>query len=221
MRAILHITLLVAAGLVTFFTVRPADGAEPASAPIVAALQQAISVPGARLDSASDEKPTGRSCAPHEVSVPHAVDGSGRVAVKVVGTRAGGVRCEAWTWVRVRVVADVAVTRRAIRAGEGLTDAVSMETREVVAGRAPAVLSTGSVAARSLVAGAVVEADAVTVATARLGEQIKVVVMMGGLAVEQSGRATPCVRGRSCAVLPSGRRVEGDFIDGRLLVTLP
>jgi hypothetical protein len=43
----------------------------------------------------------------------------------------------------------------------------------------------------------------------------------GALSVEQSGRAVPCPRGRACAVLPSGRRVEGRLEDGRILVELP
>jgi hypothetical protein len=220
-RAILHITLLLLAGAASLLTVTPVHGAESASPAIVAALEKAINVPGARLDQASEERSTARGCLAREVTVGRAIEGSGRVPVKVVGTRAGGARCEAWSWVRVRMVADVAVTRHAVRAGDALAEAVAIETRELLVGHPPAVLSPGAVAARAMPANTIVDADAATVATARPGELVKVLVMAGTLAVEQSGRAVPCQRARSCAILPSGRRVEGDLIDGRLVVTLP
>ena len=221
MRAILHITLLLLAGAATLLAVTPAHGAESASPAVVAALEKAINVPGARLDEASEERSVSRGCVAREVTVGRAVEGSGRVPVKVVGTRVGGGHCEAWSWVRVRLVADVAVTRRAVRAGDALAEAVGIETRELLVGHAPAVLSPGAVAARAMPAGTVVDADAATVATARAGELVKVLVMAGTLSIEQSGRAVPCQRARSCAILPSGRHVEGDLIDGRLVVTLP
>ncbi|HVR61599.1 MAG TPA: SAF domain-containing protein [Polyangia bacterium] len=218
------IVSLAVAGVATLAPAAPATGAERVPAVVLTALERALSVPGARLDDAQAEGGPVRTCPPREVEVPRAVDGSGRVAIKVIGTRAGGARCEAWSWVRVRVVADVAVTRRALRAGDALAGAVVTETRELVPGRPPAdpATLTGAVAAHALPAGAVVEADAATVATARPGEPVKVVLMTtNGLAIEQSGHAVPCVRGRSCAVLPSGKHVEGDLIDGRILVTLP
>jgi hypothetical protein len=224
MRVFVHMLILAVVGAVTLMTATPADSAESASAAVVAALEKAISVPGARLDGASEERGPGRGCVAREVTIPRAVDGSGRIPVKVVGTRGGGNRCEAWSWVRVRLVADVAVTRHAVRVGERLADAVAVETREIVSGHSPvtaASLSDGAVASRALVAGAVVEADDATVATARPGDVVKVMIIAGALAIEQSGRAIPCARGRSCAMLPSGKHVEGELVDGRLVVTLP
>ncbi len=220
-RTIVHFVFLALVGAATLVMSGPAESAERAPAAVVAAIERALSVPGARLDDVQAEGSPARGCLPREVSVPHAVDGSGRVAVKVIGTRTGGSRCEAWSWVRVRVVADVAVTRRAVRAGDPLADAIVTETREVTPGHAPAVIDPGAVAARALPAGAVVESDAATVATTRPGEPVKVVLISGGLAIEQNGRAVPCVHGRSCAVLTTGKHVEGDLVAGRLLVTLP
>jgi flagella basal body P-ring formation protein FlgA len=221
MRAVVHIGLLIACGAVAMLTVTPARGAEPLSPQVFTALEQALTFPGARIDAATEERPMGRSCTPREITVPRPVDGSGRFAVKVSGTKAGGAACEVWTWVRVRVVADVAVTRRALRPGEAIADAVTTETRELRAGQVPARLIPGAVAARSLPAGQLVQADGVSVPTARPGEQVKVMVVAGALAVEQTARSIPCTRGRSCAVLPSGKQVEGDLIDGRLVVVLP
>jgi flagella basal body P-ring formation protein FlgA len=218
--------LLIACGTVALLTLTPAPahGAEPLSPQVFTALEQSLTLPGARLDAATEEKPMSRtiqSCSPREVSVARPVDGSGRFAVKVSGTKSGGAACEVWTWVRVRVVAEVAVTKRAVRPGEAIADAVATETREVRAGQVPARLLPGAVAARSLPAGQLVQADAVSVATAKPGEQVKVMVVAGALAVMQTARSIPCSRGRSCAVLPSGKQVEGDLIDGRLVVVLP
>ena len=53
------------------------------------------------------------------------------------------------------------------------------------------------------------------------GALVAVRIRSGALTVEQSGRAVPCARGLACALLPSGRRVEGRLTDGRLLVELP
>ena len=48
-----------------------------------------------------------------------------------------------------------------------------------------------------------------------------VIVMSGPLAIEVQGRAISCGAGRTCAVLPSGRHVEGHLEEGRLLVDVP
>ncbi len=53
------------------------------------------------------------------------------------------------------------------------------------------------------------------------GEAIAVLVQRGSVAVALEGHAVPCARGKACAQLPSGRRVEGRFVDHRLLVEVP
>jgi hypothetical protein len=58
-------------------------------------------------------------------------------------------------------------------------------------------------------------------ATMASGETVKVIVMSGPLAIEVQGRAISCGAGRLCAVLPSGRHVEGHLQEGRLLVDVP
>jgi hypothetical protein len=55
----------------------------------------------------------------------------------------------------------------------------------------------------------------------RAGTSIKIVVRAGALSVEQVGRIVPCTRDAVCAVLPSGKHVEGRVEDGRLIVELP
>jgi hypothetical protein len=50
---------------------------------------------------------------------------------------------------------------------------------------------------------------------------VEVVVRAGDLEITREARAVPCVRGRACALLPGGRRVEGRLLDGRILVEVP
>jgi hypothetical protein len=108
-----------------------------------------------------------------------------------------------------------------VREGEALAGAVRVEERELRPGRAPQLEAEGLVAGRTIPGGTIVEAGHVRGPSARAGEAVKVVISVGALAVEQTGRSVPCGRGRACAVLPSGRHVEGTFADGRLHVRLP
>jgi hypothetical protein len=50
------------------------------------------------------------------------------------------------------------------------------------------------------------------------GDDVTVIIRLGTLRVEQVGRAVPCRRGRACAQMPSGKRVEGSWQGGRILV---
>jgi len=115
----------------------------------------------------------------------------------------------------------VPVARRAIRAGEGLADAVRTEEREIKPGHVPAIVSAASVAERALGAGQMIEAEAVRAPGPRAGEPVKVLVVSGPLVIEQIGRVVACGRGRTCAVLPSGKHLEGTLDNGRLRVELP
>jgi hypothetical protein len=203
-----------------------ASGGEGAETPALVrqALARALSVDGARIDGAVEERAASRpsACRITEAEAPRAVDGSGRVAVKLIGRKPGGDHCEAWTWVRVRVVAPVAVSTRALHAGDPLSGgAIITEERELRSGHPPAQITPGSVAARAINSGQVLEANQVSAPTARLGETLTVLVVSGALTIEQSGRAVPCERGRTCAILPSGKRVQGDLVDGRLVVESP
>jgi hypothetical protein len=105
-----------------------------------------------------------------------------------------------------------------LRSGDALEGAYTTEERELRPGHVPAVIGPASVVARAMAAGQILDAATVVEPTLRLGEMVKVVVVSGALMIEQTGRGAPCVRGRSCAVLSSGRQVEGELVDGRLVV---
>ena len=203
-------------------------GSDPAPtaevAPVVRhALERALATPGARLDSAVEERGSVRpiDCRVTEVEVAQPIEASGRLAVKVSGRGSRGGHCDNWLWVRVRVVAPVAVATRALRAGDALEGAYDTEERELRSGHTPAVIGSSSVAARAVAAGQILDGAVVGEPTLRLGQMVKVVVVSGALMIEQTGRGAPCLRGRSCAVLASGKQVEGELVDGRLVVEAP
>jgi hypothetical protein len=203
---------------------RAAEGLTPI---VRGALERALALPGARIDGGAEERssssPSSSSarqagCQVGDAEVLGSVEGSGRIAVKLIGQRPGGQPCEVWTWVRVRVMAPLPVSTRALRAGDPVAEAYVTEERELRAGHAPPRIGPQAVATRAIAAGQVLQSDQVGDPSVRLGQGLKVLVVSGALTIEQSGRSVPCARGRTCAVLASGARVEGELIDGRLVV---
>jgi flagella basal body P-ring formation protein FlgA len=128
-----------------------------------------------------------------------------------------------WGWATVRVFAPVMVTTRAVRAGEVLAGAAKEMEKELRPGRAPARPEeiTAAKAARALSPGQLIEAAHVEHTGPAAGLPIRVVVRSGALAITQTGRVVSCGRGRTCAVLPSGKHVEGTLANDVLEVELP
>lgn len=179
------------------------------------ALEQAVALPGAKLDLLSWE-PDG-SCTPLSAEVRQPIRGSGRVAVRLQGSD-----CDGWAWARVRVVAPALVAVRAIPSGGAFEGSLECRNLEVRSGRAPlAALPAGAVAARVVSEGTVIEARHVGDDRPAPGEKVPVVVRTGALQLEQQGRLVPCGREKTCAQLPGGKKVEGRWEDGSLVVELP
>jgi flagella basal body P-ring formation protein FlgA len=126
-----------------------------------------------------------------------------------------------WGWVHFEVWAPTAFTTRPVRAGERLQPALAVEDREIRSGHVGIMPPPGALAARDLPRGSVLQASDVAGATTTSGEAVKVIVTTGSLAIELQGRAIACGVGRTCALLPSGRHVEGHWEDGHLLVDVP
>jgi hypothetical protein len=187
----------------------------------LAALTAALALPGARVELVRLDPGAPAGCAVASARAPQPLTASGRVALQLSGATAAGAPCDGWAWARVRVVAPALVVARDVADGAPLEGAVTAGEREVLPGRVPlAELPPSATAARALRAGAVLEAANVR-SGPRPGEPITVVARVGALAVERPARAVPCARGRACALLPSGQRVEGVLEDGRLVVGSP
>jgi hypothetical protein len=178
-------------------------------------LARALVVPGSRLVLVRFTAPAG--CRVSSASVPRPIDGSGRVAVKVSGRG-----CNGWGWAEVEVWAETSVTTRVVRAGEPLAPASKVIEREIRPGQVPFVVGADAVASRILPLGNVIQPGDVSRTSAVLGDQIKVVFIAGSVAIETQGRRSGCLRGRDCAILASGRHVEGHMDEvGRLIVEVP
>ena len=195
---------------------------EPASAgreflpsAVSESLSHALAIPGARIVPLSWSAPTG--CQVRNASVPRPIDGSGRVAVKFTGRN-----CSGWGWVRLEIWSESAVTTRTLRAGEAVESGFAMVEQEVKSGRVPFVPSAGAVAVRSLPAGTALGPKDVSMSAVVAGDPVKIVVAAGAVAIETQGRRVACARSRTCAVLATGKHVEGHMDDsGRLIVEVP
>jgi hypothetical protein len=191
-----------------------------APAPVRAALSRALALPDARveIDGFSASLPPG--CRASEAEALRPLVASGRAALRLRGGSRGSP-CEGFGWARVRVFARALVASRSLRQGEAVSPAAAPAETEVLPGRAPlSALPPGAVAARAIAAGAPIEAALLRVGPAP-GDAVAVRLRVGDVEAEQAGRALPCARGRACALLPSGRRVEGAWDGARILVEIP
>jgi hypothetical protein len=215
--------MLALAATLSLLATLPARATPPAAATAAQAVDAALAVPGARAEVVEVRATAGASCPMARVEALRPVTGSGEVPLRFTGTGDDGRACQGFGWARVHVTAAGLVAARTVRAGEPLADAVAPGEIELRPGRPPPLgaLPPGARAARTLAAGAPVLGDDVRAGPGP-GEPITVVVRIGGgLEITQDGRAIPCTRGHACAVLPGGRRVEGRFEDGHLLLESP
>jgi hypothetical protein len=188
-----------------------------------ACLRQAMVAPATRLEILELQTPAWpRGCVASSASIDRAVATSGRYAVKLTGSGMGGSVCVGWAWARVRVSGAVLAASRALKAGDPLAGATVLVERELKAGRMPLTeLPEGALAGQSIAAGQLLEAGQIHAAGPPTGDPLTVVARSGSVLIAQQGRAVPCARGRTCAQLSSGRRVEGRLEGGRLVVEVP
>ncbi len=192
----------------------------PPSPAVAEALRAALALPRGRMAVESCSAALPRGCAEVGAEALRPVVASGPAPVRVRGLSAGQA-CEATGWAQVRVFAPALRASRAIAEGEPLAAAAVAGEAEVTAGHRPlSELPAGAIASRPIAAGSAIEAGHIRVGP-RPGDAVTVRLRVGEVALEQAGRALPCARGRGCALLPSGRRVEGILDGGRILVELP
>jgi len=186
-----------------------------------AAIQAALAPARAEAEVGAVRAAAGRSCAPSAWEALKPVEASGQVALRFTGRDPAGAPCEGWAWAEVKVAAPALRLTRDLRAGEPLAGAVAPGLSEVLPARRPvAELPEGAVAARTLRAGTSLLSSDLRVGP-RPGDPVVVLVRAGAVELEQPGRAVPCARDRACALLPGGKRVEGRFLAGRLVVEAP
>ncbi len=178
-------------------------------------LQRALVVPSGRIVPVRWTAPAG--CRVTSAAVPRPIDGSGRIPVRVSGRG-----CSGWGWVDLQVWAETSVTTRVVRTGEVLASAAIVVEHEIRPGHLPFIAPPDAIASRTLPMGSPIDATDVSRSTVALGDPIKVVFVAGAVTIETQGRRSNCLRTRDCAVLPSGKHVEGHIDEGgRLIVEVP
>jgi hypothetical protein len=201
--------------------------AAPAPTP-EAAVSAALARPGGRVEVLA-VRAISTGCAAEWFEVREAIEASGDVPLRLAGRDPRGGACTGAAWASVRVFAPALVTARALREGEPLEPAVVLAEREIRPSRPTvAALPERATASRALRAQEALAPGDVR-AGPRPGSDVAVVVRAGALEIERAGRALPCPRerdpggreARACALLPGGRRVEGRYRDGRILVEAP
>ena len=201
--------------LLTLAAAAPARGEVSLPAEVEAAVDSSVAVGNARVVVVAYKPSKGRPCHASSATIARPIDGSGKFAVKL-----SGKGCTAWAWLTLDVWAAVPVTTRLVREGERLDDAVTFVDRKITSGRAPVTLSAESVASRPLPRGQAVMPNDVKRQGGSAGDPVKVLVLSGALVVEAQGRIVGCGRDRTCAVLASGKHVEGRLQGGRLVVEM-
>jgi hypothetical protein len=178
-------------------------------------LQRALVVPSGRIVPLRWTGPSG--CRVTSAAVPRPIDGSGRVPVKISGRG-----CSGWGWVELQVWAETSVTTRIVRAGERLGSSATVVESEIRPGHLPFIAPPDAIASRTLAIGRAIDPGDVSRSSVTLGDPIKVVLVAGAVFIETQGRRSNCLRTRDCAVLSSGKHVEGHIDDaGRLIVEVP
>jgi len=197
----------------------PPAAAPPA--PVQSAVAAALTLRGARTEVVELSGGLPAGCVLVRAEVRQPVTASGRLPVHLLGSSESGASCAGWAWARVRVMAPSLVTTRSLLEGAPLGGAVSLTEREVSPGRPPLPeLPEGATAARDLRPGIALDEPDYRVGP-RPGEPVTVLLRAGDLTAEQQGQAIACRRGRACALLPSGHRVEGPWHDGRIELESP
>jgi hypothetical protein len=181
--------------------------------PVALAIRSAAAVPGAVVEL-SGYRASPASCVAREARVDRPYFVSGEVMARFTGQDSRGP-CSGAALVHATVRAQVWVAAKAARSGD-LIEAVQAEREvrvEPLAG-----LPEGARAARAIAAGSVIDAGLLQDAAGPAGSKIQIELHDGSLRIATSGRVVPCSRGKSCALLESGKHVEGLFRGGVLIV---
>lgn len=203
----------------------PIRGAIDALPAVVAdELQRAAPFPSAQVTGSRYRAVSGCKVESAELSAP--IVASGTAALRVSGRGNNGRPCSAYAFVDVHVVTDALISTRPIREGAPLEGAVRMVRREIAHGETPiTALPVGVVASRSLTAGQLVDPQLFHAPGLTPGTPVRVMLRAGALSLEENGLISRCNDTsrfeHACATVASGKRVEGRYENGVILVEAP
>jgi hypothetical protein len=187
-------------------------------------LQRAAPFPTAQVTGSRYRAVSGCTVESAELSAP--IVASGTAALRVSGRGNNGRPCSAYAFVDVHVVTDALISTRPIREGAPLEGAVRMVRREIARGETPiTALPVGVVASRSLTTGQLVDPQLFRTPGLTPGTPVRVMLRAGALSLEENGIIARCNDSsgieHACATVASGKRVEGHFENGVILVEAP
>jgi flagella basal body P-ring formation protein FlgA len=165
-------------------------------------------------------------CSVDSAEVTNPLVASGRAALKISGRSANGKPCKAYAFVEVKLTSEALIATRPVREGSPLEGSVRRVRHEIMNGETPILdLPPGALASRTLSTGQLIESQYLRMPGLNPGSQVRVLVQMGALSLEQNGIVSRCA-GRPdpslvCAQVGAGRHVEGHMMNGALRVGTP
>lgn len=206
-------------GLVALCLIATTGGLSAAK--ITAQLAQSL-VSGSRLELIDFNSTVRSECSLVSIQSSRPIVASGRYAIKVMGRNSSGARCHGWAWATIKVLAKVMIATQRIEPGEPISqNSVRTAEREKKPGQKPiSKIPSEAKAATLLLPGTVLEKHHLRIGPA-IGESVEVEVRTNQISIVQIGRVVPCVAGRLCAQLKSGKRLKGQYKNGRLVVEVP
>lgn len=180
--------------------------------------------PDAQVRSTHYHAPS--DCSVETAEVTNPLIASGRAALKISGRSANGKACKAYAFVEVKLTSEALIATRPVREGSPLEGSVRRVRHEITNGETPMVaLPPGALASRTLSTGQVIESQYLRMPGLNPGSQVRVLVQMGALSLEQNGVVSRCA-GRFdsslvCAQVGAGKHVEGHMMNGSLMVGTP
>jgi hypothetical protein len=180
---------------------------------VASSVKTAAGVPGATVEL-SNYRAAPATCVAREASVERPYFTSGEVMARFTGEDSKGP-CNGAALVHATVRAQVWVAAKAAKTGDPIE---AMKAERELRAEPLADLPQGARAAKAIAAGSIIDAASLQDAAGPVGSKIGIELRDGALRVATEGRVVPCGRGKSCAVLQSGKHVEGQVQNGILLV---
>jgi len=217
--------MIAASSLTVLLVVAAAHPASSADGKVIALVSDALvqaATPGDRISVTKVKLRKHQYCQIQSARVAQSIDGSGRVAVRIEGVTALDAQrtCAGIAWATVVVKRRVYVVTQPIARDGVMAEAVKQEERIVKRGARPiARMHAGAVAVRRLLPGTIVATSMVRAHGAKVGTNVPVHIVRGGLRIVLPGKAMRCGQNKACARLKNGTVVRGVPHGNAIVVT--
>jgi hypothetical protein len=186
------------------------------------ALLGALVAPDGKVEARGIKLRLPPGCVVVEARADVPVRSSARVPFSLSGMARDGSPCRGLAWADARVTLQVPVTSNVVAPGSLVESQVSLQWREVRGQEQPWLQPMGELTfAQALPRGVVVQEQHVQRNIPKAGTGVEVMFKSARISLSARGRMVNCGARRACAQLPSGKQVEGNFVNGTLWVEAP